>query len=114
MPLKLHGIVSYFDVLTPTKQELLNCIHVDITSPTIKWVPYSSTFEEEETKLNNAHILQPKIYAYKSFNIEHDDFSKTVFRKGASTTTSKKQLRVKSEDLAKRWMVGLTVAQNTI
>jgi hypothetical protein len=114
IPLKLHGIMSYFDVLTPTKQELLNCIHVDITSPTIKWVPYSSTFEEEETKLNNAHILQPKIYAYKSFNIEHDDFSDTVLCKVASTTTSKKQLHDKSEDLAKRWMVGLTVALNMI
>jgi hypothetical protein len=63
IPLKLHGIMSYFDVRTPTKQELLNC---------------------------------------------------TVLRKVASTTTLKKQLYVKSEDLAKRWMVGLTVAQNTI
>jgi len=63
MPLKLHGIMSYFDVRTPTKQELLNC---------------------------------------------------TVLRKVASTTTLKKQLYVKSEDLAKRWMVGLTVAQNMI
>jgi hypothetical protein len=77
IPLKLHGKRLYFNVRTPTKQELLNCIHVDITSPTIEWEPYSNTFAEEEAKLN----VQSKISAYKSFNVEHDDFSDTIYAK---------------------------------
>jgi len=33
IPLKLKGIISYFDVRTPTETELMNCSHIILTSP---------------------------------------------------------------------------------
>jgi len=49
-----------------------------------------------------------------SINIEHDDFMDTIMRHISSTNTSKKQLFVKTEELGKKWMVGIKIAQETI
>jgi uncharacterized lipoprotein YehR (DUF1307 family) len=107
IPLKLLGIMSYFDVKTPTMQELDNCQHFELTS-SIEWEPYSPKFSEEEMQTLMINLEM------KSMNVTYDDFPDKIIRDIATTKVSKTQLFVKSEDLAKRWLVGNRVAQDTI
>jgi hypothetical protein len=56
IPLKLHGIISYFNARTPAIHEIENCQHVTLT-PANEWNPYSSHFAEEELKtINNMNL----------------------------------------------------------
>ncbi len=108
IPLRLNGIISYFDVRTPTLEEINNCQHIEITSSEVEWEPYSTQFEENET------TIESKDHAIMSLGLNYDDFHDRVMRNIASTKVSKTQLFVSAEDLAKRWMVGTKIAQDTI
>jgi hypothetical protein len=109
--LKLHGIMSYFDVQTPTKDELHNCPHIELTSTNEEWELYSMQFAEEESKIEGAEVHHRNI---KSLNVTYDDFHDRIIRILATTKVSKTQLFVDSEDLAKRWLVGPKIAQDTV
>jgi len=109
--LKLHGIMSYFDVQTPTKDELYNCPHIELTSANEEWEHSSTQFAEEESKNENAEVHDKNI---KSLNVTYDDFHDRIIRILATTKVSKTQLFVDSEDLAKRWLVGPKIAQDTV
>jgi hypothetical protein len=50
IPLKLFGIMDYFEVRTPTINELHHCQHLELTSSSIEWEPYSLKFPEEDHK----------------------------------------------------------------
>jgi hypothetical protein len=52
IPLKLNGIISYFDARTPTLHEIENCQHIVLTSAN-EWNPYSSHFAESEAEVIN-------------------------------------------------------------
>ena len=50
IPLRLHGVISYFDVRKPTQDEILsehNCVHIHMTSDT-PWDPHDPTLADEE------------------------------------------------------------------
>jgi len=112
IPLKLNGVMSSFNVRTPTKDELYNCQHIDITSPTVEWEPYSTQFEEAESRLSDYEDTRREL---KSLDVLCDDFHDKIMRRTmAASKVSKTQLFVNSEELAKKWLVGLKVAQDTV
>ena len=47
IPLKMNGVISYFDSRYPSEEELENCTRIYLTAD-IPWEPYSSTFESQE------------------------------------------------------------------
>jgi hypothetical protein len=79
-PLKLKGLMSYFEVCTLTLEEIANCHHIEITSLNIEWEPYSDVFAEEEIKYLQATDDQ-NVYPLqiKSISSEYDDFPDTIF-----------------------------------
>jgi hypothetical protein len=89
IPLKLHGIISYFSIRTPTKQEIDTCHTIVMTSEHIEWNPYSTHFEEQENHYDTTNTKDRNI---ASINVESDDYSDTLMRKLSSATTKKKQL----------------------
>jgi hypothetical protein len=104
--------MSFFNVRTPTKDELYNCQHIDITSPTVEWEPYSTQFEEAESRLNDYEDTRREL---KSLDVLWDDFHDKIMRRTmAASKVSNTQLFVNSEELAKKWLVGLKVAQDTV
>jgi len=46
IPLKSRGYVSFFDIRTPTDEELETCVYLEMTQET--WIPDSEAFEEAE------------------------------------------------------------------
>jgi len=52
IPLKLNGVISYFDARTPTLSEIENCQHVILTSPE-EWNPYSNHFADCESRMTD-------------------------------------------------------------
>jgi hypothetical protein len=113
IPLKLHGIMSYFDVWRPTIDEIANCQHIEITSAA-EWDPHSIHFAEEETKV---HYNMASVNTVNSLNEHYDDFHDKIMQQLyqiSVTNVSKTDLFIKSEDLAKKWMVGEKIAQETI
>lgn len=115
IPLKLYGIISYFDMQRPTKDEVYNCQHDELTS-CIEWEPYAAHFVEEETKHDSGISLLASVKV-NSLNIHHDDCHDTIVQKinqVAVTKAAKSDLLGNSETLARRWMVGDKIAQATI
>jgi len=117
-PLKLKGVMSYFYLCTPTLEEIASCHHIELTSSSIEWEPYSDAFAKEETKFmqttDGQNTYQHQI---NSFSREYDDFPDMILRNltcHISATFSTKQLFIKAENLAKKWMVSLNMAQETI
>jgi hypothetical protein len=50
IPLKLNGIISYFNARTPTNDEINNCSHIILTSLN-EWNPYSTEFLDNEQEV---------------------------------------------------------------
>ncbi|MFN9980775.1 MAG: hypothetical protein ACK53Y_12695, partial [bacterium] len=65
IPLLLKGVISYFNVRTPTVEEIENLSHVELTLSS-EWDPHSSIFEELE--FDAQPLLKANISA---LNIEH-------------------------------------------
>jgi hypothetical protein len=107
IPLKLFGIMSYFDIRTPTIKELEECPHFELTS-SANWEPYSLKLMEDESQMNDINVSS------QSININYDDFHDKIMQNIAATKVTKTQLFVKSEDLAKKWIVGHRVAEDTV
>jgi hypothetical protein len=121
IPLKLHGIMSYFDVRTPTEEELQNCPHIDFTSYSEEWEPYSSTFSNMEASIaqkDASNIQSYHTYHHNSNQgnqgIEYEDYPDQIMRQLSATTTTKKQLFIKAYELSKQWMISLQNAEKTV
>jgi hypothetical protein len=46
--LRLRGIMSYFNVRTPTLKEIEECVNINMTPEHIEWEPYSDYHVEQE------------------------------------------------------------------
>jgi len=107
IPLKLKGVISYFDVRTPSLHESENCSQINLTSD-IEWNPYSPEFEELENKAAKASpsmgissqnincIYLPEL-VYQSL---HQKIEEPI--NISLATTNSKHLFVSSQQLAKR------------
>jgi hypothetical protein len=71
IPMKLNGIISYFNVRAPNLDEIENCPHINMTS-TKEWNPYSHHFKELEDKIERTVI---KISAFTTECMEQYDNS---------------------------------------
>jgi hypothetical protein len=111
IPFKLHGIISYFSICTPTKEEIDTCHTIVVTSEHIEWNPYSTHFEEQENHYDNIKTNDRNI---ASINVEYDDYSDTLMHKISSATIKKKQLFINGDKLADKWAVGKNVAEVTV
>ena len=47
IPLKMNGVISYFDSRYPSEEELENCKRIYLTAD-IPWEPYAPTLQSQE------------------------------------------------------------------
>jgi len=99
--------MSYFDIRTPTIKELEEYPHFELTS-SADWEPYSLKFMEDESQMNDISL------SIQSINVNYDDFHDKIMRNIGATKVTKMQLFVKSEVLAKKWIVGHRVAEDNV
>ncbi len=115
IPMKLNGVISYFNVRTPTTNEIETCPHV-IMTPEEEWNPYSSHFEDLESKIDNTIV---QISAMSTEYMEHCDnmiwnINQENERNEMATKTVNKRLFLQEHELATRWGIGLKDAENTL
>ncbi len=112
IPLKLHGIISYFNARTPTLFELENCQQIELTSAN-EWNPHSSHFAEVEGEINNHMTLS-------ALNVECMEQSDHLFlhainkERLSSIKLDKKNLFIQEQTLATNWGIGLNEAVKTL
>ncbi len=116
LPLLLKGIISYLPVHTPTQKEIDKCTTLEATAENIEWEPYSQEFETNERifeQLERFPMVNRQIHYLVS---EHHDISDMIasHTNCSSLTTKEKRLYVSSEELAKKWSVGKTLAEATL
>lgn len=56
VPLRVNGVISYFDTTWPTKRELDKCDHVLATDTHHRLDPYASHFPEDEEAANASFL----------------------------------------------------------
>jgi hypothetical protein len=59
LPLLLSGVISYLETPKPTDEELEECTHIVLTSPT-PWEPYDEGFEKAEARVLDAVVTTDK------------------------------------------------------
>jgi hypothetical protein len=129
IPLRLRGIMSYFNVRIPSAEEIDQCLNIQITPEHLEWEPYSDMHMEQEGALNegdpNADTYSHRmIQANTSINTNHDDMQDVLIklnlwrtmknRMNAATTTVEKNFFWKEDELARKWAIGKQVAHDTI
>jgi hypothetical protein len=114
-PLSLKGIISYFNVRTPTVDEIENLQHIELTSEA-EWDPHSSHFEE----LEQESLPHPKANI-GAINIDHVEYcdilatqANNISRQIKSTFTKNKKLFIQDHQLAARWAISLKDAAQTV
>ncbi len=116
LPLKLKGVISYLPVRTPTLKEIDECLTLEATAENVEWEPYSLSFEEEENACKEEPRI-PMIHRHMHYlSTENHDISDTIIQNAdySSLITEKKTLYVASEELARKWAIGTTLAEATI
>lgn len=109
IPLKLKGVISYFDARTPTDIELAECQHIFLTSEE-EWDPNSNSFENLEEEMKSKINISSLDVNY----CEHHDILISNLNRVHATKTLDKKLFVKNEELARRWAIGIKDAENTV
>ena len=138
IPLKLQGVISYFDIRKPTREEVLDptqCIHVHMTSDQ-PWDPHNTEAHAEEeairaslqaippvrgrelSALSMSRPFQPRsIYSVTttrtSAALDVDSFAPELWI-DATYTSPKRKGHVDYKTLAKRWKIGEETAKRTI
>lgn len=120
---KMKGPVSVFDTRMPTKDEISTCRWVTLTGDEV-WDPHSESFQAEEEKvtyhddyfLGRNHDSRTIMSLSKNLNNISDIFDDYLFinRYVSQVATGIKKPKVSKEQLAQRWGIGLSAAENTI
>ena len=110
LPLKLNGVISYFNARTPTKYEIENCPHIVLTSSE-EWDPYSGSFAMREAT-ETSNMIQ--ISAFTTEFMEKADQWMLSNSTLASVKLDKKNLFIQEQQLANNWGIGLKDASNTL
>ena len=116
IPLLLNGCISYFNVRTPSDKEISQCLHLNATSESIDWEPYSSCFAELEEAFDEPKrvpMAQTNISYLASGNPEICDTIEYNLN-SSSMKTSNKDLYVKPKELASKWAIGPNLAEATV
>ncbi len=120
---KMKGPVSVFDTRMPTKDEISTCRWVTLNGDEV-WDPHSESFQAEEEKvtyhddyfLGRNHDSRTIMSLSKNLNNISDIFDDYLFinRYVSQVATGIKKPKVSKEQLAQRWGIGLSAAENTI
>jgi hypothetical protein len=100
IPLKLDGVISYFQTRTPTIDEIRDrdrCVHVEMCSFQ-NWNPYADHFCDDENSLRS------------SLSSTYDFPSRAI----RATITGRRQGTVTPQQLAERWRIGIETANRTV
>jgi hypothetical protein len=128
IPLELDGVISYLPTRMPTMKEINDCTHITLTS-TIAWDPYSEDFGNQEAIVqkkqrgnvstvqsenqgNEAEtdmVLQQISYAFSPLA-----FTSLIPSTVGSMQSKSRQMSLPAEELAKKWGIGVTVAERTL
>jgi hypothetical protein len=95
IPLLMKGIISYFQVRTPTQKEVDECFTLEATAENIEWELYSTEFQRNE----GHYVLEPTPIIHRHLNYiasENDDISDTINRNLSSITSKETQLYMKA------------------
>jgi hypothetical protein len=80
IPIKLHWIISYFFIRTPTQKELEELKLISIMSEN-EWNPHSTSFQEMENSLEenieesiscSGHVLLASNYFWNPYSMHHN------------------------------------------
>jgi hypothetical protein len=133
IPLKLRGVISYFEVRCPTEEEVLNpdkFQHITMTAPS-EWEPYDPQLTETEEALtiqktdDTIQQIGTRIVSVTSTDHLGQNLSPGLYEAlsrrvlilstvGIHNAESKRKGSITAEILAKRWFIGLNAAQRTI
>ncbi len=109
IPLKLNGIISYFEGRTPTINEVENCPHIILTSAE-EWNPYSSHFTNRESEVVNTI----KISAIYTEYMEYSDRWLLQESTLSLVKLDRKHLFIQEQQLATIWGIGVKDATSTL
>jgi hypothetical protein len=135
IPLKLRGIISYFDTRKPTVHELSDTKryqHIELTSPHT-WDPYDNTVPSDEqniltpNSIDTSSLIDHRTISLVDTTIDSPSYhlhgsrfvqlleSQVLYDyHSLMATNTKRKGTVTASDLAKRWYIGLPAAQRTI
>jgi len=141
LPLLLSGVISYLETRKPTDEELEECMHIELTSPT-PWEPYDEGFEKAEARVVDAVVTtdgdppamidEDREFGERliaSVRVAADDFEGdglsgmldpdlyTVTgdnRRVMEMSSSQVTPTLTKEVLARKWHIGLDKAQKTL
>jgi hypothetical protein len=110
----MHGCLSYFKVRTPTHNEIDTCLNLTATAENIEWNPYSQDFAKQKLSYDTVtRILMVKRALNYIFSQEHEMIY-SIQANISAMKSSNPQLHAQPEELAQRWAVGKTMAENMI
>lgn len=129
IPLRLRGVTPYFHTRKPTQEEYDTSnedYHLNLTSDTLTWEPEGNDLNRlEESMLNtndelmdyeprktNRSVQPISIIPNMQFGADIDPVAYVA--KIATITRKHKTTAVKRRMLAKRWRIGLDIAERTI
>jgi len=113
IPIKLNGVISYFNVRTPTPDKIHHCETIKMTLPSIEWQPCSDKFNQQEQYYESED--ESNIYRTNSaFKQTPADLTDVILRQIFAVKTNNKSLMVNEATLSKQWAVPISVAENTI
>ena len=133
IPLKIHGIISYLPVRTPSKEELSSLeVLLELTPQTSVWNPHDDTFQiQEDSMLTfNGELKEPtkRNFIVSSVISRATDpviFGEDVTRRASEMGFSEHKIysiktadgvrsSIKPADLASIWNIGLETARRTL
>jgi hypothetical protein len=144
IPLLLDGVISYFDSMKPTREEIRDCRHITLTSDT-KWNPKDPGFALQEVAFTDSNPLPPtttstilsttvernyvfpdmmstdelceRLISAVCISYDEDNYIGTFEsdnRYLSSMTTGSTNSILTKEILARRWNIGLKLADLTL
>jgi hypothetical protein len=131
LPLELQGIISKLTIRTPTTDEVENCRWLILTNEA-EWDHNDPLFMEKEHAIHlqkEAPLPDRNIFAFTSLDCEYDPFHHDEFYQSIlamckisytttcqilSAMTSNKHFTITAHDLAEKWDIGLTSAEQTL
>ena len=114
VPLTMHGCLSYFNVRTPTQNEIDTCLNLIATAENMEWNPYSEDFAKQELSYDTVKRIPMERRAMNYICSQEHEIIDSIQANISAMQSSNPQLHVQPEELAQRWAVNKMMAADTI
>ena len=124
IPLHLRGVMSCFDCFYPSDDDLETGTHIELTSATIEWDPYSLSFAETEARSNvgaqpSGRTEFSRVLSQVSRGLPVETFATELEATvGTTLVSAAKSADHRSattpESLASKWAIGIEAARDTL